>query len=108
MQVLLPILLRHQDVLSLCPYVSAAKQNDQQGASPAEIESIARTKIDAHLFDTVAYRLTVAEISQSNSIEARTDNTNCTAISQRREPVQERRRWTLSVQENLDLPGHNL
>jgi hypothetical protein len=73
---------------------------------PSEVDSIARTVIDAQFLDTAANRSAVSEIAQPNPIEAGTDDADAPRILQRRKPLEERSRLALAIEENLDRLRH--
>jgi hypothetical protein len=107
-QILLPVFLRRQDVLGLCSFVTAAKQDHNQRTLPAVVDPIPWAEIDPQFLDAAPDRPAVSEIAQPDPIETRADNTNRPGVPQRSKPVRKGSRLGLAVKENLNLLGHNL
>jgi phosphomannomutase len=76
--------------------------------APSIVDWVAGTEIDSQLLDTIADRFAVAEVAQTDSIQAGTDDTHSTSVLQRVQPVRKGSRFALTKKEKLHLPSHQV
>src|ERR1700722_14267389 len=79
------------DILVLCLFVAAAKQDDESLATPGKIDTISRTVIDPHFADAFADRRSIARVAERQAIDSDLYPRPRPYVSQVAQPFQEDR-----------------
>jgi hypothetical protein len=66
----LPVVRSTNNVCGLRPFVSAAQEQNNFGASDAVVHAIACTNVDSQLPNAISNRLVVAEVTEFDTIDA--------------------------------------
>lgn len=75
------------DVACLIPFRATAEQHYRTIVCAAEVDSVARTVVNAQFFEAATKRVGVTEVAQTQSSQAGADARSCNAVAQTSNPL---------------------